>query len=175
MTFDDLIDDAIAEAKSGGAFVPALVGHKLVAAVEEAHPEVLTEWLNHHAVRVTVAEISSRLRSERGRAVHAAKAHNFAEAVTMAEEGDYEPLSHFAVVYEVDADHTRLRAGDMTGAHHGFVAGSYETTTNHTRMLAAFHRAMERTVGKRKTSEVMTEDKYHQLLRSILGGDAPEV
>lgn len=167
MTYDDAIAEAITSAEPD--FQPAVIAAKLVAAVEEHDPDSLDEWLHAHAVAITTLEIGTRLRSIRARHVRRAAARSFAEAVEAAEDGDAEPLTHFTVVYEVSDDHVRRPVAHMTGADHLYVAGAYRASGRRDLMLAAFHRAVAKKVGKHTTAEVFSEAEYHDLLHSIAG------
>lgn len=167
MTYDDAINEAIASA--GPDFQSAVLAEKLVARIEEQDPASLDEWLHARAAAITTMEISARLRSIRARHVHRASARSFAEAVEAAEDGDTEPLTHFAVVYQVSDDHVRRPVGQMNGPDHLYVAGAYQASGKRDLMLAAFHRAVAKKVGKRTTAEVFSEAQYHDLLHSIAG------
>lgn len=146
--------------QAGGDFVPALIAEKVISNCDAA---VLDAWLHERAPYFLTAEISSWLRSERSRAHHHAKAVAFGQAV---EEGS---VSEFSVVYEVDEDHTRRRVADMTAADHRFVAAAYHRSARTDLMLAAFHKAVAKKIGRRKTSEALTEEQYVRLMRSISG------
>jgi hypothetical protein len=89
-----------------------------------------------------------------------------------AEDGDYEPLSHFAVVYAIDDENTRRPVGEMTGADHRFVAGRYKASAASDLMLAAFHEKVAKKVGSRRTADVFSEEQYDAMLRSLTGGKA---
>jgi len=69
--------------------------------------------------------------------------------------------------HAVDPEHLRKRAGDMTGADHRFVADSYQASGNYALLRAAFHNAVAKKVGTRKTSDVIDADTYETMYQSI--------
>jgi hypothetical protein len=59
----------------------------------------------------------------------------------------------------------------MTGVDHVFVAAGYQRQERTAAMLAAFHVAVAKKVGKRTTAEVLSVEQYERLYRSIVGDD----
>jgi hypothetical protein len=162
--------DAIAKVTSAGDFVAPVVAEKLHAHLLETDPDLLDGWLRASAVHFLTRAIGDRDRRERTAARTRADARQFRKASEAAEAGDDEGLSVFATVrYVVDGDETRRALGDMTGADHLFVADGYRESASRARMLEAFHRAVAKRVGKRKTSDVFTEAEYQKLYDSITG------
>ena len=79
----------------------------------------------------------------------------------------------FSEAHVIDEDGTRKRAADMTGPEHLFVAeATYKKSANRALMLAAFHQAVAKKVGKRRTGDVLTEEQYEALYLSITRGAA---
>lgn len=170
-TYNDRVHALIDEWIPEGDFVVAIVAHKLTDYLRETAPELLAGWLEERASTVMAQVIGDRLRSDRARAVRCA-AGRFAEAVRAAEAGDFEPLSHFAVTYTVDAESTRRRVGAMTGDDHRFVASNYQASGSYDLMLAAFHEKVAKKVGSRTTADVFSEEQYDAMLRSLTGAKA---
>lgn len=162
--------DAITEATGTGDFVAPVVAEKLHAKLLETDPDLLDGWLRATAVYALTRAIGDRDRRERTAARTRAEARRFREASDAAEAGDEDALSIFASVrYVVDDGETRRALGDMTGADHLFVADDYSASAAKARMLEAFHRAVAKKVGKRRTSEVFTEAEYQKLYDSLTG------
>lgn len=162
--------DALIDAMTQGSdWVPAVVAAKLAESVE---PALLDGWLREMAVALLTSVISRRERSTRAAARTRAGSRAFAAAAPALESGDPETLSSFAVTYAIDDDNTRRRVADMTGPDHLFVAADYEKDAKPLLMLAAFHKAVAKKVGSKRTSDVFSEAKYDQLFRSITGKPA---
>lgn len=161
---------AITEALGEGDIVAPLIAEKLHADLLETDPDLLDGWLRACAVHFLTRAIGDRDRRERTAARTRGEARRFRAATEAAVGGDDAPLSLFATVrYVVDENETRRVLGDMTGTDHLFVADGYRESAAKARMLEAFHRAVARKVGKRKTSDVFTEAEYQRLYDSITG------
>lgn len=168
------MDEHISAATEGSGWVAAIVAAKLHAELLETDPDLLTGWLYALAPHMLTQAIRDRERSARSRARFRAGSRRFAAAAAEAEEsGDVMPmLGLFASRYVVDEQNTRKVAADMTGPDHLFVAGSYQRSANEDLMLAAFHKAVAKKVGKRRTADVLDEAAYEQLYRSVAHGKA---
>lgn len=157
---------AIADAIGDGDVVAPVLAEKLHARLLESDPDLLDGWLRACAVNFLTAAIGARDRSERAIVRRRSEARRFRE---VADSGDVDALSSFAVRLVVDEDNTRRPVGEMTGADHLFVAGEYGRTAQTAAMLQAFHKAVARKVGKRKTAEVFSEAQYEAMFRSVTG------
>lgn len=166
------MDAKIAEATSGDGWIVGIVAAKLHAQLLESDHDLLDGWLSEHAVPILSDYIGQRERSIRARSRLRAKPRQFAAAASDADQsGDYSDLpGMFAATYPVDADDLRKRVADMTGADHKYVAETvYQPLAEKNKLLAAFHRAVAKKVGNRKTAEVYSEAEYEQMFRSIVG------
>lgn len=153
-------------------FIPEIEAATFVALMREDEPGLLDVWLQENAVRFTHRFIRERLHSDRNAARRGRKAREFASAGGAHDEGDDEALSHYATRCVVDEKNTQRLVADMTGADHLFIAGQYRTNAAPLLMLDAFHCAVAKKVGKRRTADVMSEDEYDRLYRSITRRDA---
>lgn len=162
--------ERIEAATQGGGWIAAIVAQKLHAELAETDPDLLDGWLHAVAVDTLRMAIGTRSRVQRTVARRRAGSRVFGKAAAEAEEsGDATPLlGLFALDYVVDEDNTRKRAADMTGSEHLFVAeNTYQRSANEALMLAAFHRAVAKKVGKKRTSEVFTEAEYEAMYLSV--------
>lgn len=149
-------------------FVVAVVAQKVEAQLRESNPDLLDAWLHAHASIFLGQLINERVRRRRHASLRQAPQRKFAEAADAAENGDTVPLTQFLVDYEIDEDHTRRRVMDMTGADHQFVSDRYQASGSRDLMLSAFHRAVARKVGKKRTADVLSEAQYLDLYRSVV-------
>lgn len=162
MSFDDRIRATLDDCE--GPFNFAVLADQLV---KDTPTRELTDWLRANA-RVFVASAMQDIsRSERSRARAHAKATQFSEAAEAFAGGDEDAFSPFRVSYAINDENDRLRVEDMTGEHHLFVAGTYAQRAEQSAMLAAFHRAVAKKVGKHRTADVMDEQTYEELRASI--------
>jgi uncharacterized membrane protein YccC len=154
--------------ESSDDIVVAVEASKLVAHLAETDPELLRGWLAVNAEQFVADTLGSRLRSKRGYVRRTSTARAFAVA---ARSGDLAALHPFRTRHIVDDRYTQRAVGKMDGNDHLFVAQSYDLSAQTSQMLAAFHRAVARRVGDRKTEEVMDEDTYLRMYESIVRGD----
>jgi hypothetical protein len=159
------MNSAIAESLGDGDVIAPVVAEKLHAHLLEVDPDLLAGWLRECAVHFLTRTIGDRDRSDRATARSRCEARRFS---TAAKSGDTETLSTFAVRLVVNDANTRRPIGEMTGADHLHVAREYGQTAASARMLEAFHRAVAKKVGKKKTAEVMDELTYDQMYQSIV-------
>lgn len=163
----------IEDATQGSDWVPALVAEKLIDRLTHDDPDLLNGWLHTLASQLLTDAISMRERSIRTVTRRRASSRAFGKAAEAAEAGDTTELGSFAVTYAIDEANTRRRVADMTGTDHRFVATDYTRKAKRSQMLAAFHRAVAKKCGSKRTAEVMSEAEYDRLYQSITG-TAPE-
>jgi hypothetical protein len=151
--------------EDGGDLVAPVVAAKLCARLLETDPELLTGYLHATAETVIRSAVVHRFTAQRAKLRATAQSRAFAEATA---SGSPERLGMFMVRHCVDNSGTWKPAGDMTGTEHAFVAESYERRATTERMEAAFHAAIARKAGAKRTSEVMDEAHYERLYQSIV-------
>lgn len=167
-TLSDQMREVLIDAMPEGDFVPSLLASQIADQLRATDPGFLADWLDERASNVLLIEIDRILRSDRTKARSRYGARAFAAA---AATGDVVTLSAFTHVrFVVDDKNTRRALGDMTAADHLYVADKYEASGNRQLMLAAFHRAVAKRVGRKTTAEAMTEAQFRKLEDSILGG-----
>lgn len=160
----DIVRDAIPE----GDFIPSLVAQKVAAMLSENDPTFLDAWLHEHAPYFITHMMTTWMRTSRHVAVSRAQRGVFEKAAEKLVAGEVLEEGIFEQLYVVAEDKLRRKLGDMTGTDHVFVATRYQNSAQRDGLLAEFHRAVARKVKKRKTSEVMSEEQYEALLRSVL-------
>jgi hypothetical protein len=157
------------QAAGAGDCVLAVLAAELAGKLRAGDPELLAGWLDLHAQAAIADALGTRLRSYRARTRGQAAAGAFAKAAAAQEAGDDQALSAYDVRHVVDDADTWRRVADMTGPDHIYVANTYQQQARTAAMLAAFHHAVAKKIGKRATSAVMTEPQYERLYRSIVG------
>ena len=149
-------------------FVPAVEAERFVTELRENNPDVLLDWLETHAVTIVGQDFGRYRTNQRQQISRESTARRFAEA---AAKGEMTP-GMWAITFRVSDDDTQKRLGAMTGADHLFVATTHEADSRREAMLAAFHKAVAKKVGKRTTEEVFTPEKFIALRESITGDAA---
>ena len=172
------MDGRIAAATTGSGWVAAVVAQKMHDSLLESDPDLLDGWLHAMAVQMLRRVIGLKGSQERSAAKRGARVRAFGAAASDFEDAadgkDRDEaaavlLGMFSEAHVIDEDGTRKRAAEMTGPEHLFVAeNTYQKSANRALMLAAFHQAVAKKVGKRRTADVLTEEQYEQMYLSIV-------
>ncbi len=150
------------------SYVPAVEAERFAALMDETHPGLVDAWLHDRRVAILTAHFSQIRTAQRRHVTRTRDARRFGE---QAASGEIDP-SVWKVTFRVADDDTQKQLGAMTGADHLFVASGYESDSKRASMLAAFHRAVAKKVGKRRTCDVFTPAEYQRLHQSITGDEA---
>ncbi len=156
--------------------LPAEGDYKITDVVDEAigwlatyDPNALAEFYAMHGRRMLHEFLRRRQASERQRFRNALTGKAFmAAAEKYQKTGDASVLKPFQMTYNVDAHNTRRKVGDMTGSDHVYVASQLEGNVQKQKLLATFHRQVAEMVGNNKTSDVIDEDTYAKLYKSLV-------
>lgn len=145
---------------STGPFVSAVVASHIVDKLRATDADLLRGWLDFQAVGILRDAISTRERSSRSHARAIRGRSVFADAAEQHAAGDAAALCSFLDVrYVVDDQNTRVRLADMDKASLLFAADDYRRQANENLMEEAFLRALARKVGRRKVSDVYSEQQ----------------
>src|SRR3954468_10136646 len=158
-----LIDDLLALHKTTlpSEFVVTIEAAKFLEQMKEKYPDDLTEWTDAHALGVITHSLRKLLQGDRQRA--RGKRGQFRDATDQFDPGDPESVSVFAQRFVIDHDNMWRPLGEMTGKDHLFVAEQYTKTGRRALMEAAFHRAIAKRVGDKRTDEVFSADELTEL------------
>lgn len=158
-----LIDELLPE----GEFVTYEVAQKVLRAMEERHSEKLGEFYEDLALRAIgdhLRELQRRRQSkERKEAKKASTDEQIAEAV---KDGSLSPFTSKLFVGKGFKP-----VGEMTGEDHMFVSSKQKARGRTCLLLAKFHEQVAMRVKRRTTAEVMDEETYLKLRRTIVGDD----
>jgi hypothetical protein len=137
----------------------------------DQEPEAFAAWLWQNR-RFTVYEyIHAIIRGRNRAARREAKRARLREYLDEAERTGEVPSPWFELLI-VDEKGLRKPAHRATGREHAYVAQSYRASAAADLRLAEFHRAVARKCKDRPVEEVMTQEKYDELFRSIVGEEA---
>lgn len=162
------IAETIDALRPEGDYVRAVLGGKVIAHLAETQPDLLDAWLHDNAAVFMTDYIGVRERSQRATLRRGSEAAAFGAAAKAAEAGDVAALSIFEARLIVDDNDTARRIGDMTSVDHLYVASAYDASAQADLMLAAFHKAVAKKLGRRRTADVLSEQQYERLYRSIV-------
>lgn len=171
------MNDAIDAALPDGDYVVPLVAHDLVEKLRANDPDLLSGWCEAKYEVILTDFIHHKVKNRRSKSREASARSAFAEAAgRFADDGDVVAMrdavrSPFDVEYVVNGENLRRKVRDMTGQDHRFVADEYAETKQTALLLESFHRAVAKKVGRRRTSEVFTEETYLAMYRSITRRD----
>ena len=171
-TVDELIDEILDSTE--GEFVTMTLAEELVKRLNKKQPDVLHAWLLERAAKIVKVAIDTRIRSQRAKSRRQMNAGAFADAAERYANGDEQAfdqiVSPFTALYVVGQDEDgkgiRKAVADMTGADHTYVSEAYQSAGKRDLMLAAFHRTVARQVGRKRTADVIDEQKYQHLYES---------
>ncbi len=167
--------ELVRQAVPQGDFVPAVLGRQLLEKLMKEHPALLKAWMFEKALRSIIQQLTEHLElrrsGERLPAKRESKRESFAVA---AQTRDVERLGFFDLRFAVDANRTKRRLGEMTGADHTFVAQTYTHVEKRAAMEAAFHHALARRVGDRRTDQVIDPEECERMYASIVGAPRPD-
>jgi hypothetical protein len=141
-----------------------IVAARIVDKLRATDPDLLSGWLDAHAMSLLCEEIGRLDRSQRSHARAVASRGAFSQAIR---DGDV--AGFLETRYVVDEAKTRLPLSKMTGEHLRYVASGYLATANAARLEAAFFRALAKKVGSGVVADHFTEERIHSLRRSIVG------
>lgn len=165
---------AVEAAIPEGDYVAPVIAAELVDRLRTEDPDLLSGYLHLRAAAVLADVIARRSNSKRQAARLGAPRVAFAEAArTFAEQRDPVVLQPFATEYVIDEANTRRRVADMTGEDHRFVAGRYAEARTTAALLEQFHLAVAKKVGDKRTADVIGEEQYLRLYRSVVRRDPP--
>jgi hypothetical protein len=172
------MDARIEAATRGSDWVAAIVAEKLCGQLMENDRDLLDGWLHAMAVPLLRRVIGLQVHRRNAAAKRGARSRAFAAAADdfeTAKDGEGREsaaavlLGMFSETHVVDENQNRKLAGDMTGPEHLFVAeNEYQRSANTALMLAAFHRAVAKKVGKKRTADVLSEEQYEAMYVSIV-------
>jgi hypothetical protein len=137
-TFEDLMSEAVEIGIENGGVVAPLLAAELI----REHPKQAGEYLTSHAQAFITIAI--------GKLMHRANRHASAGETTLS------------MRHALDGSYRRV--ADWTGVEHRQMAESYEARSKRFAMFAAFHRAIAKKVGARRTADVLNEEQYAALL-----------
>jgi hypothetical protein len=157
-----LVADKINAVLDNGDFVPQREAQRILREMTKNHSMEHLAFLDAHAYRLYYEAVRDALQ-RRKRHVHD-RAKKPCEAERKGED-----LSIFVTWrLRVAEDDTQRTVGEMTGPDWAFSADESATEEKRAGRLRAFKRAVAKRCGDRKTSEVFTEDEFHEMYERLV-------
>lgn len=145
-----------------GDFTMAEVADQFVAEMRAEDPATLEAWMDAHARRILTQMLSHSERGVRASAIRSGLRSKWV-APTKAE------LTLMRITFTIDAANTRRPLADMRAEDLLFAGAAYAATADQSARMATFMRALAKKVGSRTVSEVFTEERLAEMLRSFVG------
>lgn len=161
VTINEAMMEAIKSHLPKGDIIPGVVANHVIDDLRASNPELLSRWLDERANAILHDFIRAMFRSDRTSARHAA-AREFSERLKTLG-----PSGLMAVYHKINDQNVQRCAAEMNGTEHRYVANSHGRNSRREATIAAFHLAVAKKIGNKKTKSVFTEDQYEALYRSI--------
>ena len=144
-------------------FTRAEVAERIIAKLRRDHPGAYDDWIAEQARSTMVRFIGEVHRNARAAAMNL---RPFAKMRRTIDSGEPAPRL-MDLPFQVDDDGRMVPIRNMTGRDHLYVAESYHSAAEPLLMREAFHRALAKRVGSRKTGDVLTEEQCQRILGNV--------
>lgn len=163
-----MIEKEISEA--GPVWTAAEIAARVVTKLRVYDPELLTKWLDIHAVNVVREAVNSISRVGRTvtRQRNLGPVARFEAAVKRHEQGDRTALSGWlGTDYVINSDNQRKRLSDMEREDLLYAASTYTKRAEYSSMQATFLRILADRVGAGTVEQVFDDEQLSRLWRSL--------
>jgi hypothetical protein len=164
-----LIDDLLNKYKEAlpSTFVIPLEAESFVQQAQQFYPDEFAEWVYAHAIDLVATNLRRHMHADRQRA-RTGKRGRFRDATDQYDPDDPSSVEVFAQRFVVNHQNMWKLLGEMTAEDHRYVADQYAATGKRAQMEAAFHRAVAKHIGNRRTDEVYTTEQFVQLRQQLV-------
>lgn len=161
-----IVDDELE--KAGDVYVAGLIAQKVVARLRRDDPELLTKFLDQHAVNIVTRMVGDISRSLKTHARAQSGRKQFAKAVERQEAGEPRALASWLdTVYVVTTDEQRKRLRDMDRQDLEYAITDYTNRARVNALQAAFLRALAKKIGARTVGEVYGDEELSRMWNSL--------
>lgn len=161
-----IVDDELDQA--GGTYIAGIIAGKVVARLRDEDPELLTKFLDQHAVPIITRMIGDISRSQRTYARANSGKQVFSKAVERQEAGEPRALAAWLdTSYVVTTDEQRKRLRDMDRQDLEYAINDYTERARVNALQAAFLRALAKRVGARTVGEVFSDEELTAMWNSL--------
>lgn len=161
-----IVDEEIDRA--GETYVAGVVAQKVVNRLRQEDPELLTKYLDQHAVTIITQMVGSISRAQRTYARANSGKQVFSKALARQEAGEPRALSAWLdTMYVVTTDDQRKRLRDMDRQDLEYAITDYTNRARSNALQAAFLRALVKKIGARTVGEVYSDEELSRMWNSI--------
>lgn len=161
-----VVDEELNQA--GDTYVAGLIAQKVVARLRQEDPELLTKFLDQHAITIVTRMVGDISRSLKTHARAQSGREQFRKAVERQEAGQPRAVASWLdTVYVVTTDEQRKRLRDMDKQDLEYAITDYTTRARVNAMQAAFLRALAKKIGARTVGEVYSDQELSTMWTSV--------
>lgn len=154
--------------RAGDTFIAAQVAQKIVNRLRTENPELLTKFLDQHAIPIITRMVGDISRAQKTAARLHSGGKQYAKALQRHEAGEPRALAAWLdTLYIVTTDEQRKRLRDMDRQDLEFAIKDYTERARINTLQAAFLRALAQKVGARTVGEVYTDDDLARMWNSL--------
>jgi len=164
----ELIEKEISEA--GPVWTAAEIAARIVTKLRVYDPELLTKWLDAHAVNVIRETVNAISRADRTamRQKPLGTVAKFEAALKRYGAGDKSALSGWlSTDYVINDDNQRKRLSDMEREDLLYAASAYTKRAQYSSMQATFLRVLADQVGAGTVEQTFDDEQLSRLWRSL--------
>lgn len=161
-----VVDDELDQA--GDTYVAGLIAQKVIARLRREDPELLTKFLDQHAVSIVTRMVGDISRSQKTHARANSGREQFRRAIERQEAGEPRALAAWLdTMYVVTTDEQRKRLRDMDKQDLEYAISDYTNRARVNSMQAAFLRALAKRVGARTVGEMYSDRELSTMWNSV--------
>jgi hypothetical protein len=161
-----IVDDELN--KAGDVYVAGVIAGRVVARLREDDPELLTKFLDQHAIAIITRMVADISRAQKVYARHNSNRQLFGEALKRQEAGQPRALSSWLdTQYVVTTNQQRKRLRDMGQEDLDYAIRDYTERARVNTLQAAFLRALAKRVGARTVGETFSDEELMTMWNSL--------
>lgn len=154
--------------KAGDTYIAGQIAQTVVNRLRVSDPELLTKFLDQHAVTIITQIVGNISRALKTYARANSGRVQYAKALERQEAGEPRALGAWLdTVYVVTTDEQRKRLRDMDRNDLEYAIKDYTERARVNALQAAFLRALAKKVGARTVGEVYTDEELTEMWNSL--------
>jgi hypothetical protein len=154
--------------RSGDTYIAAVVAGRVVAKLRDEDPELLTKFLDQHAVPIITRMVADISRAQKTYARNNSNRKLFSEAADRQERGEPRAVAAWLdTLYVVTIDQQRKRLRDMDKDDLEFAINDYTERARVNALQAAFLRALAKRIGARTVGEMYSDEELSTMWNSV--------
>ena len=161
-----VVDDELDRA--GDTYVAGIIARRVVSRLRRDDPELLTKFLDQHAVTIITRMVGDISRAQKTYARAHSGREQFRRALERQEAGEPRALASWLdTVYVVTTDEQRKRLRDMDQQDLEYAITDYTNRARTNALQAAFLRALAKKIGARNVGELYSDSELNEMWSSL--------